>query len=84
MIFLLLLPLGLLWEGAWGEWGGEELRRMLGFLPQGIKKFSGLWRAPFSGYSLPFLGEVPSYLLAGILGAGAVFLFFYLLDRVRR
>ncbi len=84
LFFLFLVPLGLLGGGAWGEWAGEELKEMLGFIPPGFKKLSGLWKAPISDYSLPFLGGVPSYLLSAVVGIGLILLIFLLLDRIKK
>ena len=84
LVFLLLVPLGLLGGGAWGEWAEGELREMLGFVPYGVKKLSGLWKAPVSDYSLKFLGELPSYLLSAIVGAGLIILIFVLIERLRK
>ena len=44
-VLILLSPLGLLAEGtAWGEWGGEDIRASLGFVPAGMEKFSEFWQ----------------------------------------
>ncbi len=84
LIFLLMVPLGLLGGEAWGEWGLEELKKMLGFVPAGLEKIYGLWKAPLSDYSLPHAGDLPSYLVSALLGAGAVFLSIYLMGRLRK
>lgn len=69
----LLSPLGLIAEGpAWGEWGGEELEDMLGFVPSGFNSLAGLWQAPATNYSLPGLPDGVGYVLSGLLGVLAV------------
>jgi cobalt/nickel transport protein len=76
--FLIVLsPLGLIVPdhfhsgAAWGEWGGEEIRTMTGYLPQGVLKFSGLWKAPLPGYA--FQGwagkDLFSVSVAGLISA---------------
>lgn len=76
-ILLLLTPLGLLAKGtAWGEWGVEELRRMLGWVPKGMEGLSALWKAKLSGYNLPgwedpWLARL-GYLISALLGVGVV------------
>lgn len=67
----LLSPLGLLASStAWGEWSGAELRRRgLGFVPNGLARLSGLWRAPMAGYGLRGMDTAPGYLLSALLGA---------------
>jgi cobalt/nickel transport system permease protein len=42
---ILLSPLGLLASGtAWGEWGGDEIKDKLGYIPNGMAKFSDHWK----------------------------------------
>lgn len=73
----LLTPLGLLlphWlgaGGAWGEWGPEELRKMVGYLPPGIRRLSGVWQAPIPDYSPPRLHPAVGYLVSGAVGMAA-------------
>jgi len=65
-----LVPLGALARGtAWGEWGAEQLRATLGYVPAGFARLSGAWHAALPGYSAPGVGnESLSYLLAGVVG----------------
>lgn len=73
-LLALFTPLGLLASGtAWGEWGQEELRGMLGFVPEGLVRLEGLWRwAPLSGYSLPSGGAELGYIVSALLGIALV------------
>jgi cobalt/nickel transport protein len=96
-IALLLLavatPLGLLLPelmkagGAWGEWGLEEVREMVGYVPAGMRKLSDLWKAPIPEYAPPGQEEAPivyrslSYILAALLGIGLCGGATYLLTR---
>ena len=57
-LLVLLCPLGL-WlpahfkaKGAWGEWGADSFKEWVGYVPQGLKKLSGLWSAPLPDYAL--------------------------------
>jgi len=62
-------PLGLLVSGtAWGEWGREELRQALGFVPQGLSRLADLWNAPVPDYEIPLLGARLGYAASGLLG----------------
>lgn len=80
---ILLVPLGLLASGsAWGEWAGGELssRKDVGYVPSGLNKYEGIWHAPFSGYSMPWLPNNPSfaeeafaYILAAVVGLSLIF-----------
>lgn len=81
---VLLSPLGLVLPAklgageAWGEWGGERVQTMVGYLPAGMKKMESIWRAPVPDYApkgseeaaLPALGGW--YILSGALGVALV------------
>ncbi|MBC8080441.1 MAG: energy-coupling factor ABC transporter permease, partial [Gorillibacterium sp.] len=75
-VMVLLTPLGLLAAGtAWGEWGPDELRSSIGFLPKGMK--SGLhFAAPLADYSLPKIHAIVGYSLSALIGAALIMLFF--------
>jgi cobalt/nickel transport protein len=79
LIMALLTPLGILLpekfnaEEAWGEWGTDKLEKLLGYIPEGLKKLADLWKGPISDYN--FGGEnasmtiqVVSYIASGLLG----------------
>lgn len=58
-VLVLLSPLGVVLPallgsgGAWGEWGLDEIERIAGFLPRGMKHLAELWRSPMPDYTLP-------------------------------
>ena len=53
----ILSPLGLILPAhfnagsAWGEWSSAELRRLAGYIPEGLKRSAGSWQAPFPDYA---------------------------------
>ncbi|MCX5710639.1 MAG: PDGLE domain-containing protein [Candidatus Omnitrophica bacterium] len=57
MLLIILSPLGLLLPehfkagAAWGEWGMDEIRSLVGYIPSGLAKLSELWKAPLPGYT---------------------------------
>lgn len=65
---ILLVPIGLLAAGtAWGEWGADEIKDMIGFIPKGMEK--GLsFEAPIPDYVVSGLPEVLGYILSAIVG----------------
>ncbi len=69
-VLIVITPLGLLApDTAWGEWSSEQLRNMgLGFVPQGIRRWEGLWKSLLSDYSVPGLGENTGYIVSAIAG----------------
>ncbi len=86
-VLIVLSPLGLLASGtAWGEWGAEELQKMLGYLPAGMQRLADTWsHAPFGDYSLPgfegFWSSAIIYIICAILGVGVISLLTYLFWR---
>lgn len=77
-VLIVLSPLGLLASGtAWGEWGADELQKMLGFVPAGMQRLADTWsHAPFADYSLPgfesFWAAALIYVLCAVLGVGTI------------
>ena len=57
-VLIVLSPLGLILPAhfkagsAWGEWSAEEMNRLVGYMPLGLKKLADLWRAPVPDYAL--------------------------------
>lgn len=93
IIMALLSPLGILLPekfnagDAWGEWGTETLEKLLGYVPEGLKKLSDLWKAPIPDYNLggessPFIIQVVSYIISGILGIAIVGVVVYVISKI--
>ena len=93
LIMALLTPLGILLPekfkagGAWGEWGKDELEKLLGYVPKELAKWGDLWKAPIPDYN--FGGEetstrvrVISYVASGFLGIGVLTLIMFLISRL--
>lgn len=75
---ILLSPLGLLAQGtAWGEWGADEIKDMLGFIPAGLEHFSDSWHVLMPDYSIPGLDgalwqSAIGYILTAIAGVAII------------
>jgi len=78
-VLALLSPLGIIipkWfgaKGAWGEWGQNDIEKVAGFVPEGLKRIAGIWKAPLPDYSMPTDGkglaiESFGYVLSAIIG----------------
>jgi cobalt/nickel transport system permease protein len=69
-VFMFLTPLGLLAPGtAWGEWSSDQLSEIgLSFVPEGLKKWEGLWTAILPDYTIPGIGENTGYVLSAFAG----------------
>ena len=73
LVLTVLAPLGLLAVGeTFGEWGPDQLKEKIGFVPQGLEKLSGIWNAPLSDYCIPGeesqTGKVGAYILTAVIG----------------
>jgi cobalt/nickel transport system permease protein len=70
-VLILLTPIGVLAPGtAWGEWGGEELDSLVGYVPANLEKLGGLWKAAMPDYATPGVSNTMlGYLIAAIAGA---------------
>jgi cobalt/nickel transport protein len=91
-IMALLTPLGIYLPekfksgDAWGEWGTDKIRELLGYVPGGLKKLSDFWKAPvpdynFGGENAAMSTQIISYILSGIIGIAAVALVIYLITK---
>ena len=93
VIMALLSPLGILLPemfnsgDAWGEWGTDTLEKLLGFVPDGLKKYAEMWKAPVPDYNpggedASITVRVISYIASGVLGIVVVALVMYFISKV--
>ncbi len=93
LVMALLTPLGILLperfkaEEAWGEWGIDKLQKLLGYVPEGLKKWTDFWKAPIPDYN--FGGEgvsktlhLVSYIGSGLLGVGVCVFVVWIISRL--
>lgn len=87
ILLILLTPLGLLApSSAWGEWGLEEIKSMVGYVPPGMSRFSEVVKAILPGYSIlgfssSFLQSALGYIFSAVIGIGAILIIFSILGR---
>jgi len=79
-VLVILSPLGLFLPeyfkagDAWGEWGSDTMKELVGYIPKGLEKFSSLWSAPipdyaFKGWEEKGLGSLSlAYIASAIIG----------------
>jgi hypothetical protein len=93
-VLILLSPLGLILPdhfkagSAWGEWGPEEIGKMVGYVPKGLAHLGELWKAPMPDYApqgwedkgLTHLSF--AYILSGIAGVALTVGAMWLLGRL--
>ena len=81
-ILIILSPIGLILPehfkagSAWGEWGADEMQKLVGYIPQGLEKLASLWSAPipdyaFKGWEEKGLSHLSfAYIISAIVGIG--------------
>jgi cobalt/nickel transport protein len=92
LIMALLTPLGVLLpekfkaEDAWGEWGTEKLEKLIGYVPEGLRRLADFWKAPIPDYNFGGEGasltlQAVSYIVSGLLGIGVCAFIVFLISR---
>lgn len=93
-VLILLSPLGLILPehfkagSAWGEWGADEMEKLVGYIPDGLKRLSELWSAPlpdyaFKGWEDKGLAHLSfAYIISAIVGSVLVALTISLLGKL--
>jgi hypothetical protein len=93
-VLIILSPLGLLLPerfkagSAWGEWGTDQMQKLLGYVPKGLEKLSSLWSAPMPDYAFKgWEGKSLSclsfaYIISAIAGILLITLVVLLLGRI--
>jgi len=88
----LLSPLGLILPekfkagDAWGEWGTDTMKEMLGYVPAGLARLSELWKAPLPDYGPGTEGASMAaqsgwYIFSGFIGIALAFAAIFLLKK---
>jgi hypothetical protein len=83
----LLLPMFFNAGKAWGEWSAETVKDFIGYVPEGLARYTGAWKAPMADYTLN--GRDPSvahqsgyYIVSGIIGAILTLLITLLITKI--
>jgi hypothetical protein len=83
LILVLLTPAGVILPRlfhsgeAWGEWPSAKVKKEIGYIPSGMKKNSGIWKAPVIDYSIgkendSLISVSVYYILSGFIGIGII------------
>ncbi len=89
----LITPIGILVPAffntgdAWGEWSAQTVRELVGYVPSGLAKYSDVWKAPLSDYTLDkkdksMVHKSGYYLVSGIIGATVTFLVMLAISKI--
>lgn len=93
-ILIALSPLGIFLPehykagDAWGEWGVDSLKELVGYVPEGLAKLSQVWRAPLPDYAFHGWGEKGlghlsiAYIISAAAGIAVVVLLMFLIGRI--
>ena len=93
LILCLITPIGILLPAyfdagdAWGEWSAETVKELVGYVPRGLAKYSEVWKAPMSDYTVndndkSVVHKSGYYIVSGILGATLTFLATLIISRI--
>lgn len=92
-VLVVLSPLGIIVpyligsDGAWGEWGPDTLQKMLGYVPEGLRRTADFWKAPVPDYNLSpertsLVSQTGSYIVSALIGLALVAGITYVLSKV--
>ncbi len=82
-ILAILTPIGLMVPeyfkagAAWGEWGSDEIKKLVGYVPKGLERLSDIWAAAIPDYGSSKI----SYIVSAILGIITIMGLTFLLGR---
>ena len=93
LLLAVLAPIGLVMphffqsRDAWGEWGTETIGKLMGYVPEGLKKTADLWKAPVPDYNLrpksaSLTAQSGYYVLSAFIGVALVAGIMYALSRM--
>jgi hypothetical protein len=93
LLFLCVLtPVGIMLPAvfhagdAWGEWSAQTLKDLIGYVPNGLAKYSDVWNAPLSNYTAnpedsSLVHRSGYYLVSGIIGSTLTYIVMLLISK---
>jgi cobalt/nickel transport protein len=80
LLLCLITPVGILLPmyfnagDAWGEWSAQTVKDLIGYVPQGLAKYSNVWEAPLPDYTInskdaSVVHQSGYYVVSGLIGA---------------
>jgi cobalt/nickel transport protein len=93
LLLCLITPIGILLPmffnagDAWGEWSAQTLKELIGYVPHGLVKYSDLWKAPLTDYSInsgdtSVVHQSGYYIVSGITGATVTYIVMILISKL--
>jgi hypothetical protein len=93
LILCLITPIGILLPAvfnagdAWGEWSARTVKDLVGYIPQGLAKYSDIWDAPLPDYTVrggdtSVVHQSGFYIVSGITGATVTYVAMLLITKL--
>ncbi len=93
LLLCLITPVGILLPvffnagDAWGEWSAQTVKDLVGYVPQGLAKYSDVWKAPLPDYTInsgdtSVVHQSGYYIVSGIFGATVTYVVMLLISRL--
>jgi hypothetical protein len=93
LLLCLITPIGILLPmifnagDAWGEWSAETVKELVGYVPKGLAKYTDLWNAPITDYTLSssdksIVHQSGYYIISGIFGATVTYIVMLIIARL--
>ncbi len=72
---------------AWGEWSAETVKNMIGYVPQGLAKYTDSYKAPLPDYSAnsgdaSVIHQSGYYILSGVLGVIIILIVMFIISKI--
>jgi hypothetical protein len=82
LLLCLITPIGIL-----GEWSAQTVKELIGYVPQGLAKYSGIWKAPITDYTIngsdtSVVHQSGYYIVSGIIGATITYVVMLLISKL--
>jgi cobalt/nickel transport protein len=92
LILCLITPIGILLPmffhagDAWGEWSARTVKDLVGYVPQGLAKYSEVWKSPLTDYSVKsgdtsVVHQSGYYIVSSIIGATITYVVMLLISK---
>jgi cobalt/nickel transport protein len=93
LLLCLITPVGILLPmffnagDAWGEWSAQTVKDLIGYVPQGLAKYTDVWKAPLPDYTInsgdtSVVHQSGYYIVSGIIGATVTYVVMLLISRL--
>jgi cobalt/nickel transport protein len=93
LILCLITPIGIMLPAyfnagdAWGEWSAQTVKELVGYVPEGLAKYSDIWKAPLPDYDVKkadrsLIHKSGYYIVSGIAGSTITYVVMLLISKL--